>query len=261
LQTVAVDTPSGAHPAHGRRGSGRWWDRLLDPVHFGRRAFETEIAPALHPGVEAESRLLVSGAIVVAIVLQLLLPARVANNPRWFLPGIAAMLLIGIIVVNPRRVDRQSRRLRAATLLLIAVLTVANAGSGVRLIDDLLNGVGIRDPKTLIYAGGSIWVVNVIVFGLWYWEFDCGGPVARLVVPRRYQDFLFPQFTDERLTPPGWKPEFYDYLYTSFTNATAFSPTDVMPLTRWAKFTMMLQSALSLVLAALVIARAVNILK
>ena len=102
----------------------------------------------------------------------------------------------------------------------------------------------------------------MIVFGLWYWEFDRGGPVARARADKPYPDFLFPQMSSPaELTPPDWEPEFVDYLYMSFTNATAFSPTDVMPLSRWAKLTMLAQSLVSIVTVALVVARAVNILK
>jgi hypothetical protein len=140
-------------------------------------------------------------------------------------------------------------------------MSAANVASGVRLIADLLRGQGIHDPTELLLTGGAIWLTNVTVFALWYWEFDRGGPVARAVAPRRYPDFLFPQMTSPELAPPGWSPTFVDYLYTSFTNATAFSPTDVLPLSRWAKLTMMGQSAISLVIAALVVARAVNILR
>jgi uncharacterized membrane protein len=100
----------------------------------------------------------------------------------------------------------------------------------------------------------------VIAFALWYWEFDRGGPVSRLQGVREFPDLLFTQMSEPELTPPGWGPRFVDYLYFSFTNATAFSPTDVLPLARWAKLTMLVQSALSLVLGVLVIARAVNIL-
>ena len=101
----------------------------------------------------------------------------------------------------------------------------------------------------------------MIIYAFWYWMFDRGGSVARAINPRPYPDFLFPQMTDIKLAKPGWRPEFFDYLYTSFTNATAFSPTDVMPMSRWAKLTMMVQSSVALLLAILVIARAVNILK
>jgi uncharacterized membrane protein len=100
----------------------------------------------------------------------------------------------------------------------------------------------------------------MVVFSLWYWEFDRGGPGARAEALDPYPDFLFPQMTNPEFSPMDWSPTYFDYLFTSYTNASAFSPTDVMPLTRWAKMLMMVQSATSLVTVGLVIARAVNIL-
>lgn len=238
-----------------------WLERLLDPSKTVVRSAQDHVGPAWRRVTRGEPRLPVSIAVVVAIVLEATLPARVANQPRWVLPGIAAVLLIGIIATNPRRINRRSPALRAATLLLIAVMSAANIASAARLILDLVNGEGLRDPTQLLLTGASIWLTNVIVFALWYWEFDRGGPVARAVAPRPYPDFLFPQMTSPELAPEHWEPQFVDYLYTSFTNATAFSPTDVMPMSRWAKMTMLVQSAISLVTVALVIARAVNILK
>ena len=240
---------------------GRWRDRLLDPSRYVVRAFEGQVVPAWRRVTHGEPRLPVSVAILVAISLQASLPARIANRPPWLLPSLSALLLVGIVIANPRRINRRSPALRAATLLLVGVMSVANMASGARLIIDLLNGHGIRSPGKLLLVGGAVWLTNVIVFALWYWEFDRGGPVARALASRPYPDFLFPQMTSPELAPPHWEAGFVDYLYTSFTNATAFSPTDVMPLSRWAKLTMLVQSAISLVIAALVIARAVNILK
>jgi uncharacterized membrane protein len=242
----------------------RWWDRLLDPVNFARKSVEAEVQPVWRRFTEGESRIPVTIAIGVAIALQLLLSNRVANHPKWVLPALAFLLLVGIVAANPRRIDHQSRRIRGATLLLIAIMSLANMASAARLILDLIRGEGIHDPGDLLLAGGAIWLTNVIVFALWYWMFDRGGPVARLLVKNSYPDLLFPQMTCDPeldLVQPGWKPDFFDYLYTSFTNATAFSPTDVMPMSRWVKMTMMLQSAVALLLAILVIARAVNVLK
>ena len=240
---------------------GRWWDRLLDPIRWAQRV-EVDVRPVVRRFTEGESRIPVSVAIGVAIALQYFLHDRVALHPRFVLPTIAALLLIGIVASNPGRIDHQSKLLRALTLLLIAVMSLANIVSGAKLVVDLIRGQGIHDPGDLLLAGGAIWATNVIVFALWYWMFDRGGPVARLVVPDTYPDFLFPQMAgDPSIAPPNWKPDFFDYLYLSFTNATAFSPTDVMPLSRWSKLTMMLQSAVALVLAILVIARAVNVLR
>ncbi len=106
-----------------------------------------------------------------------------------------------------------------------------------------------------------MWVTNVIAFALWYWEFDRGGPVHRAAGTVQHPDLMFPQMASPQLAAADWEPYFTDYLYLSFTNATAFSPTDVMPLARWAKMAMLVQSAVSLSIGALVIARAINILK
>ena len=124
-----------------------------------------------------------------------------------------------------------------------------------------MQGTEGNNAGPLLITGGAIWLTNVIVFALWYWEFDRGGPVARAQADRMYPDFQFVQMVSPGLASPDWEPAFSDYLYLSFTNATAFSPTDVMPMSRWAKMAMMVQAAISIVTVALVVARAVNILK
>ena len=236
-------------------------ERLLVPGKSAARAVQGGILPAWRRVTRGESRLAVTLAILAAIAMLVALPDRIAPHPRWLLPGLALLLLLVLTVANPTRIDRQSRVLRSVGLLLIAVISIANAATAARLIVDLVRGTGIRTPSELLLTGAAIWLTNVIVFGLWYWEFDRGGPVARAHAKNQYPDFLFPQMTSPENTPPEWEPEFVDYLYFSFTNATAFSPTDVMPLSRWAKLTMLAQSAVSLMTVALVIARAVNILK
>ena len=117
-----------------------------------------------------------------------------------------------------------------------------------------------RRPTELIFAAMQIWMTNVIVFGLWYWELDRGGPSARCRTSHREPDFLFPQMSTPAAAPPDWAPMFVDYLYVAFTNATAFSPTDTLPLTTWAKVLMAVQALASLLTVALVAGRAVNIL-
>jgi uncharacterized membrane protein len=220
-----------------------------------------QVLPAWRRVSQGESRFAVSVGVIAAIALEVSLPDRVAHGQRWATFVVALLLLAGIVLANPTRLDRRSPWLRGATLALVALLSIGNMVSGARLIIDLVNAEGIRDPGKLLLTGASIWLTNVIVFGLWYWEFDRGGPVARAIAPRPHADFMFPQMVNPEMARPDWKPEFTDYFYTSFTNATAFSPTDVMPLSHWAKLTMLVQSAISLMLAALVIARAVNILK
>jgi uncharacterized membrane protein len=234
--------------------------RLVDP----RNAMQTAQGPvgaAWRSVTREEPRVQVTLSVVVAIALMLALPSRVANHPRWVLPGLAVLLLIGVFVAKSARLERRSRALRIVSLSLIGVMSLSNATSAGRLIVDLVRAEGIRDPAHLLLTGGAIWLTNVIVFGLWYWEFDRGGAVERAAGTVQYPDFVFPQMTSPELAPPDWDPGFVDYLYVSFTNAMAFSPTDVMPMTRWAKLTMLIQSVISVITVALVIARAVNILR
>jgi len=239
----------------------RFWDRLLDPSRIVVEVVQRDVVPAWRQATKEESTLPVAIVIGVAIVMQLLLPHRIVNYVRYLFPVSAFLLLVVIVAANGSRFRRRSRLLRGLTLLLILVLSAANISAAVRLINDLLRSEGLHDAGDLILTGGAIWLTNVIVFGLWYWMFDRGGPVARAQAPRAYPDFLFPQMQNPELAKPGWNAEFLDYLYVSFTNATAFSPTDTMPMSRWAKLTMMLQSAVALLLAILVIARAVNVLQ
>jgi uncharacterized membrane protein len=138
-------------------------------------------------------------------------------------------------------------------------MTILNSISVIKLIDALIYG-HIKSAPELLAVGGSIWFCNIVIFSLWYWDLDRGGPGARAEAKKKFPDFLFPQMSDPKYAPEHWTPHFFDYLYTSFTNASAFSPTDAMPLTRWAKALMFLQSLTSLVVVGLVIARAVNIL-
>lgn len=237
----------------------RFLDRLLDPAAFVREVDSRVVEPTLRVAAKEESRIASTIAVLVAIVLEATLPPRIANHPRYLIPALALVLLIATLGIAPRRFEH-SRLLRALMLLVILVMSVGNIASGIRLIVDLVNGTGIRDAGELLWVGGSIWITNVIVFSLWYWEFDSGGPAAR-TIKDPYPDFLFPQMQSPTLARPEWRPEFLDYLYLSFTNATAFSPTDTMPMTRWAKMAMLVQSAFSLSIAILVIARAVNVLK
>ncbi|WP_043271576.1 hypothetical protein, partial [Streptomyces sp. CT34] len=200
-------------------------------------------------------------AVLVAVALQFTLPERLAIHPVWLLPTLETALLIALVAANPYRIERGSALYRWAGLVLIAMISAANGWSAVHLVIGLVRGTEGNDAGPLLATGGSIWLTNVIVFALWYWEWDRGGPVARIHAVRTYTDFLFPQMQTPELAPEHWEPQFPDYLYLSFTNATAFSPTDVMPLTRWAKMLMLLQSVVSLLTVVLVVARAVNIFK
>ena len=217
--------------------------------------------PAWRRRTEGEARWQVALCTAVAIVLQLMVPDRlVLLSPSWALPALQGVMLICLVVANPHRINRESRALRWFSLMLAALISFANAWSLERLAAGLVSGQH-WDAGLLLAAGGAIWLTNVIVFGLWYWEFDRGGPAARALGINPYPDLQFPQMVSPDMAPPHWEPQFADYLYLAFTNAAAFSPTDVMPLSRWAKLAMTLQSVISIVTIVLVVARAVNILQ
>ncbi|GAA5131004.1 hypothetical protein GCM10023320_53670 [Pseudonocardia adelaidensis] len=198
-------------------------------------------------------------AVAVTIGLQLLMPPQVVPDARLVLPALQLALLVGLVVVNPFRMDRQSAALRAGGLVLTGLVALANGWSVVLLVVDLLTGRP-GSPAELLTAGGAIWLTNVLAFGLVYWELDRGGPAARAAAARDRPDFLFPQMQVPEIAGAEWEPAFVDYAYLSFTNATAFSPTDVLPLSRWAKLTMAVQAGVSLVVVVLVVARAINTL-
>ncbi|MFI6997558.1 hypothetical protein [Nocardia sp. NPDC050175] len=216
--------------------------------------------PAWQRRTAGESRLAATAAVLAIIGLQLVLPDRFLPEPGWLLPGLEALLLVVVVIANPVRVDREETWLRWLGLGLVGLLAVATAYSADRLVVGLIDGTLSDDPARLLGSGGAVWLTNVVVFGLGYWEFDRGGPAARAHARKPLPDFMFVQMQNPELASPEWEPQFMDYLYLSFTNATAFSPTDVMPMSRWAKALMMAQSAISLILAALVIARAINVL-
>ncbi|MEU6465729.1 hypothetical protein [Streptomyces sp. NPDC046976] len=223
---------------------------------------ERGLQPAWRRATRGETRWAVTTVMLAAVALQLVLPHRlVLLRPVWILPVLEVVLLAALVAGNPRRVEPGTVWWRWLGLLLIGVISLANGWSAGQLVWDLVHGIGGQDAVPLLRAGAVIWFTNVIVFALWYWESDRGGPMARVRGQQQYADFLFVQMQSPDMAPPDWEPEFLDYLYLSFTNATAFSPTDVMPLSRWAKMLMMLQSSVSLVTVGLVVARAVNVLR
>jgi hypothetical protein len=235
--------------------------RLADQV-AGVRSMGAAL-PAWRRRTRGEHRWPVSASVIAAIVLQILLPNSLNQPvPHTLLPILEGALLVGLSVANPVRIERRGPVIRAASIGLIMLITAANAVSAVLLIRAIVTAQPMTSfAGPLLTSGASIWATNVIAFGLWYWEFDRGGPVHRAEGTLQHPDLMFPQMVSPQLASPDWEPYFVDYLYLSFTNATAFSPTDVMPLARWAKLTMAVQSAVSLAVGALVIARAVNILK
>jgi hypothetical protein len=217
--------------------------------------------PAWQRPTKGETRWSVVIAVAIAVSLQGALPGWLVLHPAWLLPVLEVLLLAALLIANPYRINKESRPLRLLGLSVAALLSLANAYSVARLVVGLVQGTEGNSAGPLLVTGGMIWLINVVVFGLWYWEFDRGGPAARANADRLYPDFQFAQMATPQLAPPDWEPAFGDYLYLSFTNATAFSPTDVLPMSRWAKMGMTVQAAVSIVTVALVVARAVNIFK
>lgn len=199
-------------------------------------------------------------AVVAMIGLQVALPDRYNLGAWWVLPGVEIVIIALLVAANPSRLERRTPVLRRLSLMLIAVASLGTAWSVFRLVEELITGQGAGSAAELLGSGAAIWLINVLTFAVWYWELDRGGAPARAAGTDPYPDFLFPQMTSPEMVPGHWRPQFADYLYLAFTNATAFSPTDTLPLSRWAKLTMMLEAAISLVTAALVIAKAVNAL-
>lgn len=196
---------------------------------------------------------------MVALFLYVILPDSLIIGPRYLIPVLELALLIPLSVLNPYREHHETKQLRYLAISLIALVNLANFASIILLVQHLLN-VGNVDARRLVYSAVAVWLTNVIVFGLWFWELDRGGPAKRNTQHARYSDFLFPQMSQPDIAVPGWKPGFVDYLYLALTNAAAFSPTDTMPLTQIAKALMSAESIISMVTVLVVAARAVNIL-
>jgi hypothetical protein len=203
-----------------------------------------------------------ASAVVAAIILTILMPDDVRLGPNWLLPLIEGALLVALIAGDPGRIDRRSAPLRALSVGLVFVLILGGALWATALLTSHLieGGRETDSADALLKAGSIVWVSNIIAFALLYWELDSGGAAARAHnAPAKAVGFAFPQQMSPELAPAHWRPRFIDYLYLGFTNATAFSPTDAMPLAPWAKITMAVQALISLVILGLVIARAVNV--
>jgi uncharacterized membrane protein len=199
-------------------------------------------------------------AVAAAIALHLTLTTKIVIGPKLLVPGVEGVLLVALIAIAPARAGAvRSPRQRQFALVVIGLVSLTNVVSLGLLVHYLING-GKAGGHSLILSGIVLWVTNVLLFAVWYWEMDRGGPVARFRDPDALPDFQFPQMENPKLAPAGWRPGFLDYLYTSLTNATAFSPTDTMPLTQTAKIVMSVQGVAALVTVGLVVARAVNIL-
>ncbi|GAC1434720.1 MAG: hypothetical protein NVSMB51_02600 [Solirubrobacteraceae bacterium] len=199
-------------------------------------------------------------AVLAALLLQVTLPDRLTIGPSWLLPAFEGLLLLGLVIGMPHRHGGEHPTRRQVAIAMIAVVNATNAVSLYLLAHQLLRH-GTKNGHELIVAGTVIWLTNVLIFALWYWEMDRGGPGRRALDGGGTADFLFPQMDGAKVyAPAGWMPSFVDYLYVSLTSAAALSPTDTMPLSPMAKALMGTQSLVSLVTIGLVVSRAVNIL-
>ena len=202
-----------------------------------------------------------ASAVLAVIVLTLLLPSALSPiHARWVVPTIEGILLAALIIGDPGAIDRRSRLLQRLSVGLVAVLVIGALLSTGFLIAELIDGGSATDTAgELLAAGAIVWIVNNIAFSLLYWQLDCGGAAARAHRMPAHPDIVFPQQMNPELAPPDWRPQFVDYLYLGFTNATAFSPTDAMPYAPRVKVAMAAQAVASLAILGLVIARAVNV--
>ena len=198
--------------------------------------------------------------VAISIILRVAVPERSSLGPDWLVPAVEIGLLLVLLAADPARVSGRRRWLRRLAIALVSLIACAAFASTVQLIVDLVEGNKVTNSASdLLASGALIWLGNVLVFSLFYWLLDSGGPLARYRGDHPYPDFAFTQHLSPELSPPGWRTQYADYLILALTTSTAFSPTDVMPMARWAKLTMALQSLISLTVVGLVIARAVNV--
>jgi len=219
--------------------------------------------PEAQPARSGERRWPMALAVLAAGGLRAALPAQLRNgDARWALIVVLVTLLAILVIGDPGRIDRDSTWLRVLTGTLIGLISAVNAAAAVRLVAGIIGTATFStDANVLLASGGAIWLSNVITFGLWYWDLDRGGAAARARGSGPMPAFVFPEMTNPEYVRPGWYPRFLDYLHLSFTTATAFSPTDVSAIRPWAKLMMMAEEVISLLVAILVVSRAVNILR
>jgi uncharacterized membrane protein len=199
--------------------------------------------------------------LLVAIALPFAMPNEFSPGKGWGISTVEAVLLVAMLVTDPGRIDARSAKVRAIRIAMICVLVIGAAWATIALIVDILDGGSkTNSAGELLLAGGLVFAYIAIAFSFLYRELDSGGPGRRANTLVAHPDFAFPQHTSPHLAPPGWRPVFLDYLYLGLTNSIAFSPTDTMPMTHWAKLAMGVQSVASLAVLGLVIARAVNVL-
>lgn len=211
--------------------------------------------------IRGERRWPMAVAVLVAGWLHATLPEPLKVQQSAWLPWIVMALLVILIVGDPGRIDRSRPWLRVLTGVLFGFITIANAYSAVQLVIGIIDNASFTQPKELLLAGASVWLTNVIAFALWFWDLDRGGAAERANRTDRTPALIFPEMQHPEHVGTDWSPQFVDYLAFSFATATAFSPTDVSAVKPWAKAMSVCESLLSLALAALVIARAINVLQ
>ena len=199
-------------------------------------------------------------AVIIGILaigfLYLALPESLTFGPNWLLLAIEAVLLIPLLFIGITHRPVPHITLRFFACAVLAVVTLGLAASIVLLVNTVINGS--TRGSFLLRSAALLWITNILVFALWYWDIDGGGPHKRHMSGHQVADFMFPQQADGNKT--GWVPEFVDYLFVAFTGATALSPADTLPLSRPAKLLMVTEAMLSLIIIVLLAARAVNIL-
>jgi hypothetical protein len=202
-------------------------------------------------------------AVLACGAMRFMLPADLRDDiATWGIIAIIVILLVALIIGDPGRIDRQTVWLRVLTDVLISIITAVNAIAAFRLVLAIVNSDPFTEnARVLLAAGAAVWMTNVIAYSLWYWDLDRGGAAARARGTTARPAFIFPEMLSEGFVEPGWSPTYVDYFHLSFSTATAFSPTDVSAVKKWAKLVMISESAISLVVAILVVARAVNVLK
>ena len=199
-------------------------------------------------------------AVIACVALYVVLPDTLVIQPKWLVPALEIAALVPL-AWHRRHSTTDPRWTRPLAIGLFALINIANIVSVVLLVRHLLKpGTIPADGRSLVYSAILIWATNVIVFSLWFWELDRGGPTKRFTSEQSWPDFQFPQMENPTLAPATWHPRYVDYLYVAFTNAAAFSPTDAMPLSRTAKILMTVESGVSMITVIVVAARAVNIL-
>jgi hypothetical protein len=236
--------PGNAHPA--------------DPVPVA--AQPAPASPQMHHH-RGEPRWAMAATVVAAEVLHATLPTQIRSlGWIWVYPTVVLGLLLVLVIGDPGRIDKRDPWLRVVTGALISFITIINAISAIHLVRLIIINARLGGGDRLLGSGAAIWLINVIAFGLWYWDLDQGGAAERATGTVRLPAFLFPEMTVPELVKPDWYPTMLDYLHLSFATSTSLSPTDVSGIKHWSKLLMMFEWGVSLLLAVLVIARAVNLL-